>query len=135
MEKTDNLFTIGEFSQLTGVNAKSLRYYEKIGVLSPVWIDPDNSYRYYTLAQGSLVRSIQHYVEAGVPLELLHNYIDPATQRIQFREQIAYGIEAVKQKIEKLEQFLEKSEMLQQKMSRYTQSKTQIAVFRMLFHI
>lgn len=118
MEKTDNLFTIGEFSQLTGVNAKSLRYYEKIGVLYPAWIDPDNSYRYYTLAQGSLVRSIQHYVEAGVPLELLRNYIDPATQRIQFREQIAYGIEAVKQKIEKLEQFLEKSEMLQQKMSR-----------------
>lgn len=118
MEKKDNLFTIGEFSQLTGVNAKSLRYYEKIGVLLPAWIDPDNSYRYYTLAQGSLVRSIQYYVEAGVPLEFLRNYIDPATQRVHFREQIAYGIEAVKQKIEKLEQFLQKSEMLRQKMSR-----------------
>lgn len=121
MKKTDNLFTIGEFSQLTGVNAKSLRYYEKIGVLYPAWIDPDNSYRYYTLAQGGLVRSIQYYVEAGVPLELLRNYIDPATQRVHFREQIAYGIEAVKQKIEKLEQFLQKSEMLQQKMSRCEQ--------------
>ena len=41
-----DLISIGDLSKLTGVNIKSLRYYEKIGVLLPAYVDPDSRYRY-----------------------------------------------------------------------------------------
>lgn len=121
MKKSEQWMTIGELSRLTGVNAKSLRYYEKIGILHPVWIDPENAYRYYSFSQIILVYSIQYYVEAGVPLETLHDFIDPDTGNIHFREQIAWGMEETRRKIAKLEQFLQWSAFLCQEMSRCEQ--------------
>ena len=35
-----NLLTIGEISKRTASSIKSLRYYDSIGLLKPVYIDP-----------------------------------------------------------------------------------------------
>ena len=42
-----DIYSIGEFSQLLGVTPDTLRYYEKRGVLSPKR-DSENQYRYYS---------------------------------------------------------------------------------------
>jgi DNA-binding transcriptional MerR regulator len=45
--KDRNLFTIGEFSKVTGLSVKTLRYYHEQGILSPTVIDDESGYRYY----------------------------------------------------------------------------------------
>ena len=47
----DGLLTISQLAKLRNVNINSLRYYEKLGILCPVYIDPETRYRYYALEQ------------------------------------------------------------------------------------
>jgi DNA-binding transcriptional MerR regulator len=42
-----SLFTIGEFSKVTGLTVKTLRFYHEEGVLNPTAIDEQTGYRYY----------------------------------------------------------------------------------------
>jgi DNA-binding transcriptional MerR regulator/effector-binding domain-containing protein len=46
-----DLLTIQEFSSLSGVEITTLRYWDEIGLFSPIKRDPENNYRYYSLAQ------------------------------------------------------------------------------------
>lgn len=45
------MLSIGEFSNICRVSAKTLRYYEEIGLLMPDKINPTNGYRYYSIEQ------------------------------------------------------------------------------------
>lgn len=45
---------IKEFSELTEVSVRTLRYYDEIGLLKPAYVDENSSYRYYD--EGSLLR-------------------------------------------------------------------------------
>ena len=40
-------YRIGEFSKITGLTVKTLRFYDEQGVLKPSCVDPENGYRYY----------------------------------------------------------------------------------------
>lgn len=48
-------YQIGEFSRITGLTVKTLRYYHEQGLLEPCRVDPDSAYRYY--GQASLERA------------------------------------------------------------------------------
>ena len=48
---TEKKYTIGEAAEMLGINAKTLRYYDSIGLLSPGERNPETGYRYYTKAQ------------------------------------------------------------------------------------
>jgi DNA-binding transcriptional MerR regulator len=41
------MFTIGEFSIITKLSVKTLRYYHEQGLLEPDYVDQETSYRYY----------------------------------------------------------------------------------------
>jgi DNA-binding transcriptional MerR regulator len=41
------MFTIGEFSRITGITVKALRFYHDQGLLTPASVDPRTGYRYY----------------------------------------------------------------------------------------
>ena len=45
------MYKIGDFSSMSKTTIKTLRYYEKEGLLKPVYIDPNTSYRYYETSQ------------------------------------------------------------------------------------
>ena len=45
------MLRIGEFSKLTRVSVRMLRYYDKQGLLKPEYTDPDTGYRMYTSRQ------------------------------------------------------------------------------------
>ena len=45
------MLSIGEFSNICKVSAKTLRYYAEIGLLEPSEVNSDNGYRYYTIEQ------------------------------------------------------------------------------------
>lgn len=42
------MYKISEFSKITNLTVKTLRYYDKEGILVPSFRDPQNGYRYYT---------------------------------------------------------------------------------------
>ena len=42
---------IGEFSELSKTTIKTLRYYEKEGLLIPAHVDQDTGYRFYETSQ------------------------------------------------------------------------------------
>lgn len=43
----ETLYSIGEFSMITKLSVKTLRFYHEKGLLNPDYIDPQNGYRYY----------------------------------------------------------------------------------------
>lgn len=47
----DFMLTIGEFSQISRVSAKTLRYYDQIGLLKPGYVSRESGYRYYEVSQ------------------------------------------------------------------------------------
>ncbi|AIY84198.1 merR regulatory family protein [Clostridium baratii str. Sullivan] len=46
-----NLYSIGEVSKIKEVTIKALRYYHKMGILIPKYIDKITGYRYYSIDQ------------------------------------------------------------------------------------
>lgn len=69
-----NLLSIGEMSKFTGASIHSLRYYERIGVLTPAFTDPDTGYRYYNFDQIHLLDFIGFCIEMDIPLKELHKF-------------------------------------------------------------
>ena len=68
-EKRDKeLLSIGEFAKITRASVKSLRYYERIGVLDPAYVDPETGYRYYHPQQIYRVSLIRMCVEEDLPI-------------------------------------------------------------------
>ena len=45
------MFKIGDFSKISRVPVKTLRYYDELGLLKPVEVDPFSGYRYYAADQ------------------------------------------------------------------------------------
>ena len=45
------MIKIGDFSKLSLVSVKTLRYYDEVGLLAPVETDRSSGYRYYSLDQ------------------------------------------------------------------------------------
>ena len=41
------MFSIGEFSKLTGLSVRTLRFYHDKKILIPTSLDPDTGYRFY----------------------------------------------------------------------------------------
>ena len=52
------VFTIGEFSRITGLTVKTLRFYHEEGLLVPTSIDDQTGYRYYDASLVELARTI-----------------------------------------------------------------------------
>ena len=68
--------SIGKVSKLKNVNIKSLRYYDRIGVFQPAYINEKTNYRYYTEDQLYLLDAIQLCIELGIPLSRFEEYRD-----------------------------------------------------------
>jgi DNA-binding transcriptional MerR regulator len=61
-------YHIGEFAELRGVSAKTLRFYDEVGVLRPASVDPRTGYRRYMPRQLEQMASILALKNLGVPL-------------------------------------------------------------------
>lgn len=75
------MFKISEFSRLSKVSLKTLRYYDQIGLLKPRKVDHDTGYRYYSAEQLLELNRIFLYKELGFTLpqiiQLLSEDITP----------------------------------------------------------
>ncbi|MBP2644272.1 MAG: Transcriptional regulator, MerR family [Firmicutes bacterium] len=66
--------TRGEMAKARNISLKAIRYYEKIGLLNPAYIDSENGYRYYSSDQLILLDVIIFCHEIGLPLTELDKY-------------------------------------------------------------
>lgn len=62
-------YRIGEFSALSKVSERTLRYYDRIGLLRPADVDVWNRYRYYSAEQLGSIQTIISYRKAGFSIE------------------------------------------------------------------
>lgn len=63
------LYRIGEFSKLTGIPIRTLRYYDSIDLFKPSEVDLFTSYRYYKEEQVKDLELIKELKEVGFTLE------------------------------------------------------------------
>jgi len=63
------MFKIGEFSRLSHVTVKTLRYYDRIGLLEPAEVDRFTNYRYYSANQLPRLNRILALKGLGLSLE------------------------------------------------------------------
>lgn len=71
----EHFLTIGQLSRLSNVHTKALRYYEKIGILTPSKINSDTGYRYYSYAHIPYVKMIKLCANYEIPLQTFRNFV------------------------------------------------------------
>ena len=67
-------YSIKELSQLAGVSARTLRYYDEIGLLKPVRLT-DAGYRFYGQKEVDILQQILFYRERGLDLRTIQKII------------------------------------------------------------
>lgn len=75
-EVPDDLLKIGEFAEISDVGAKTLRYYDRIGLFKPVYVDPANNYRYYSPNQLPRITRILTLKDLGLSLEQIARLLE-----------------------------------------------------------
>jgi DNA-binding transcriptional MerR regulator len=75
-EVPDDLLKIGEFAEISDVAAKTLRYYDRIGLFKPVYVDPANDYRYYSPNQLPRITRILTLKDLGLSLEQIARLLE-----------------------------------------------------------
>jgi len=92
MNRNPNFFSIGEFSQITGLSVKALHFYDENGLLPPASVDSATGYRYYNAASVERARMISRLRELQFPLEdiqrVLSNCEDDAQLISHFQRQL-----------------------------------------------
>lgn len=107
-EKTK--FKIGEFSRMMQVTVKTLRHYEKKGLLLPYEVDEWTGYRYYTICQMQKLNAIRQLQRLGFTLEEIKELYEedshvPSVE--QLTEKINKTEELLKQLMERRDQLKE----------------------------
>ena len=132
MGENNRLFPIGVLSKLTSVHIRCLRYYEKLGILSPAYIDANTGYRYYTYRQMRIVEAIQYCVELDIPLKKFAEFLSQENGQIDYVGLIEYGKTVTEEKMQsilKRQQFLEDMTEGMAHAERCSQEQNTVSVF------
>ncbi len=76
---------IGDFSKLSRVSIKTLRYYDEMGLLKPIEIDRFTGYRYYSVGQLSRLNRIIALKDMGFSLEQIAQVLNEGVSPEQLR--------------------------------------------------
>ncbi|MGE5551008.1 MAG: MerR family transcriptional regulator [Bacteroidota bacterium] len=79
------MLKIGDFSRLTFVSVKTLRYYDEFGLLKPLKVDEFTGYRYYTAEQLPRLNRILALKDLGLSLEEIKTLLDEEPTADQIR--------------------------------------------------
>ena len=70
------LIKIGDFSKLNHVSISTLRLYDEIGILKPIFIDKSTNYRYYSINQNARLDMIQYMKELNMSLSEIKDVLN-----------------------------------------------------------
>lgn len=111
----DKCFSIGEVSKLHNISVQTLRYYDKIGLLTPAYIDDFSKYRYYSTKHFMRIGFIKQCKAMGLTLEEIKVLIDQHTSIEAVLETITKQKGLVGKKIQEMKQIENNIETLQNK--------------------
>lgn len=98
-----SMFKISEFSRLSRVSLKTLRFYDQIGILKPADIDKETGYRFYAAEQLVTLNRILMYKDLGFTLQQIQQLLHEEMSLEQLQ-----GI--FRQKEREMEQLLEEEQ-------------------------
>ncbi len=104
------MLKIRDFARLAEVSMTTLRYYDEIGLLKPIQVDPETGYRFYTMDQLPHLHRILAFKELGLGLtqivEILDEGISPEALQGMLRlrqAQLQQHIQAEQEQLVRLE--------------------------------
>ncbi len=103
------MFQIGEFSKLTQITIRMLRYYDEAGLLKPAEIDPWTGYRMYSADQIPVLNKIIYLRDSGFTVseiaEALNMEDDSSlvTQLDRKKLEVEQTIQVEQEKLNKIE--------------------------------
>ncbi|HKI19919.1 MAG TPA: MerR family transcriptional regulator, partial [Isosphaeraceae bacterium] len=80
------VFTIGDFSKITGLTVKTLRFYHEQGLLPPTSVDEDTGYRYYDCSKIETARIITCLRSLDFTLDEIREILKNAGDDADLRE-------------------------------------------------
>jgi DNA-binding transcriptional MerR regulator/DNA gyrase inhibitor GyrI len=69
-------YQIGDFSKITRLSVKTLRFYHEEGLLCPDYIDPDSGYRYYDESLLDRAKAIRELRSLEFPLKIIKEILE-----------------------------------------------------------
>lgn len=79
------MIKIGDFSKLSRVSIKTLRYYDEMGLLTPISVDRFTGYRYYSASQLARLNRILALKDLGFSLEQIAQVLNEGVSSEQLR--------------------------------------------------
>ena len=110
------MFRIGEFSKLTQVSVRMLRYYDETGLLKPAEIDSWTGYRMYSVEQIPILNKIIYLRDSGFNVAEIAVALNGENDTLIIEqldkkyEDVKHSIQAEQEKLKKIE--LAKNELL-----------------------
>src|SRR5690242_7307675 len=94
------MFRIGDFSRLSLVPVSALRYYDELGLLKPVKVDPVSGYRYYSATQLTRLNRLLALKDMGLSLEQIARLLDKELTPEQIRGMLKLKQAELRQQLE-----------------------------------
>ncbi|MCL2152034.1 MAG: MerR family transcriptional regulator [Oscillospiraceae bacterium] len=66
-----SIISIQEFAKLSGIEASTLRYWDELGLFSPLLRNPETNYRYYSTAQLLALNFVTVLSDLAIPLKTI----------------------------------------------------------------
>jgi predicted transcriptional regulator YdeE/DNA-binding transcriptional MerR regulator len=82
------MLKVGDFSKLANVTIKTLRHYDRLSLLKPVWIDRYTGYRYYALDQLPRLQRILALKDLGFTLSQVRKLLDDNLSAAELRQML-----------------------------------------------
>jgi DNA-binding transcriptional MerR regulator len=104
------MIRIGDFSKLSRVSVKTLRYYDQMGLLKPTCVDNFTGYRLYEYSQLSVLHRILALKELGFSLEEIGRLLDDGLSVEQMRGMLKLRQTEARQRLREEAERLERIE-------------------------
>ena len=104
------MIRIGDFSKLSRVSVKTLRFYDEMGLLKPIEVDRFTGYRYYEFDQLATLYRILALKDLGFSLEEIGRFLDSDLSTEQMRGMLKLRQAEIRQRVEEAAETLERVE-------------------------
>ena len=108
----ENLLSITELAKLRQVTSETLWYYDRIGLITPDYVDPQTRYRYYSIRQYEKLGTIKELRQLGMSIHDITDYFSGRNLR-KSHQLLLHQLELLEEEIRK-QQLL--SEILRRKL-------------------
>lgn len=71
----DRLISIGDMAKLNNITIQTLRYYKKMGLVTPKYINKENNCRFYSIEQSSTIDIIKYLKDSNFSLNVYLTFV------------------------------------------------------------